>query len=120
MDDRTVRKLETAQNIWIGTVRPDGRPHLVPVWFVWSLGNIYVCIDANSVKAHNLAANPQVVMALEDGSNPVICEGRAEQLQPPFPADVILEFKKKYDWDILTDSQYQMLVQVTPEKWLTW
>lgn len=23
------------QTVWIGTVREDGQPHLVPVWFLW-------------------------------------------------------------------------------------
>jgi hypothetical protein len=21
--------------IWLSSVRPDGRPHLVPIWFLW-------------------------------------------------------------------------------------
>jgi len=114
------RKLETAQNIWIGTVRPDGRPHLVPVWFVWSLEKLYVCIEGNSVKARNLMAHPQAVLALEDGSSPVICEGRVAQVERPFPEAVVHAFKKKYDWDIRDDAQYQVLVEVHPEKWLVW
>ena len=29
------QRLRTDQIAWLGTVRPDGRPHLVPIWFLW-------------------------------------------------------------------------------------
>jgi hypothetical protein len=120
INDNAEKKLESAQNIWIGTVRPDGRPHFVPVWYVWSLGKIFICIDYGSVKARNIEGNSQVVLALEDGSSPVICEGRASKAVKPFPDEVVRLFQQKYDWDIRQDTQYQMLVEVTPEKWLVW
>ena len=35
-DDRhTAQRLSAEPVIWLGTVRPDGRPHNVPVWFAW-------------------------------------------------------------------------------------
>jgi nitroimidazol reductase NimA-like FMN-containing flavoprotein (pyridoxamine 5'-phosphate oxidase superfamily) len=35
-DDRhTAQRLSAEPIIWLGTVRPDGRPHNVPVWFTW-------------------------------------------------------------------------------------
>jgi predicted pyridoxine 5'-phosphate oxidase superfamily flavin-nucleotide-binding protein len=35
-DDRhTAERLTAEPVIWLGTVRPDGRPHHVPIWFVW-------------------------------------------------------------------------------------
>ena len=36
------QKLETERNIWLASVRPDGRPHLVPLWFVWCHGKVYI------------------------------------------------------------------------------
>jgi nitroimidazol reductase NimA-like FMN-containing flavoprotein (pyridoxamine 5'-phosphate oxidase superfamily) len=27
--------LRAGRSIWISTTRPDGRPHAVPVWYVW-------------------------------------------------------------------------------------
>jgi hypothetical protein len=62
-----MEKLETAQNIWIASVRPDGRPHLTPVWFAWTGGKLYVSIDPDSVKSKNIAHTPHVALALEDG-----------------------------------------------------
>ena len=114
------QKLEREANIWFSTVRPDGRPHLVPVWFAWHDGKFYACIEAGSVKAHNLELNPPVSLALENGSQPVICEGSAIVVPPPWPEPVIDIFKAKYDWDITTDGQYDTLLEVAPVKWLNW
>jgi PPOX class probable F420-dependent enzyme len=115
-------RLDTETNIWLATVRPDGRPHLVPVWFAWPAGNgkLYVCIEASSVKARNLGQNPQVSLTLENGSQPVICEGIAAVVPQPWPEPVVAIFKAKYDWDITTDGRYDTLVEITPVKWLSW
>jgi hypothetical protein len=113
-------KLAQAANIWFASVRPDGRPHVTPVWFVYSGHQLYVSIDPNSVKRRNLASNPNVSLALEDGSHPLICEGQAVPLPPPYPAEVVELFQQKYDWDLLTEGQYGQLVAITPRKWLAW
>lgn len=115
-----LQKLANAQNIWFATVRPDGRPHLTPVWFAWVGGYLYVSIDPESVKSRNLAQNTNVVLALEDGLHPVICEGQAEILAPPWPEPLLAEFVLKYEWDLKEEAQYNLVVKVTPERWLTW
>ena len=28
-------RLRDSRNYWLATVRPDGRPHVMPVWAVW-------------------------------------------------------------------------------------
>lgn len=108
------------RNIWIATVRPDGRPHLTPVWFVISEGKIYICVKGSSAKAGNLAANPKVACSLEDGSRPVICEGDAASVAAPWPDAVIAAFAEKYAWDLTTDPEYSVLVEIVPRKWLGW
>jgi nitroimidazol reductase NimA-like FMN-containing flavoprotein (pyridoxamine 5'-phosphate oxidase superfamily) len=118
--ERAQVELENRQNIWIASVRPDGRPHLVPVWFAWSGGKIYLCIEPRSVKGINMRANPRVALALEEGINPVICEGTASFLDKPWPVQVEEVFKRKYDWDISTEAQYNQLVEITATKWLVW
>jgi nitroimidazol reductase NimA-like FMN-containing flavoprotein (pyridoxamine 5'-phosphate oxidase superfamily) len=113
-------KLAQAANIWLASVRPDGRPHLTPVWFVFEDRRLYVSIDPGSVKRRNLASNPRVSLALEDGSHPLICEGRAVFISSPYSAEIMDLFQKKYDWDIRAEGQYSQLVEITPGKWLSW
>ena len=113
-------KLETERNIWVASVRPDGRPHLAPVWFAWHAGKLYVCTEPGSVKARNISQNRRVVLALEDGSHPVICEGTAATVSAPWSVQVAAIFRHKYDWDISSEEQYTQLLEVTPTRWLTW
>lgn len=113
-------RLHSEPNIWLASVRADGRPHLVPIWFVLHDARLYLCTTPHSVKTRNIAAHPQVALALEGGSSPVICEGRAQIVPPPWPADVIDAFQSKYDWRLATDAAYSTLIEVTPHKWLTW
>ena len=113
-------KLTTSQNIWLASVRPDGRPHLVPIWFTWHSDNLYICTEAKSIKSRNIAHNPRVMAALEDGTSPVICEGIAAILPPPWPDDVIASFVTKYEWEISPDDQYNQLIEITPSRWLNW
>jgi hypothetical protein len=81
-------KLETEKNIWVASVRPDGRPHLAPVWFAWHAGKLYICTGPGSVKARNISQNPRVALALEGGSHPVICEGIAAPAPAPGSAEM--------------------------------
>jgi PPOX class probable F420-dependent enzyme len=104
-------RLEREHNIWLATVRPDGRPHLVPIWFVVDEGCWYICTAPESVKARNLQANPRVVVALEDGDNPFVVEGMARAVSPP-PA-VVRKFKEKFDWDITTDADYSAVFEIS-------
>lgn len=106
--------LDEAKNVWMATVRPNGRPHLVPVWFVTDGDRWYVCTAPGSVKARNLKSNPQIALALEDGNQPFIVEGEARPVSPS--ATVIDRFKVKYGWDITTEALYTELFEVTVRK----
>jgi len=107
-------RLDSAQNVWVATVRPDGRPHLVPVWFVVDGGRWYICTAPDSVKARNLQTNSRIALALEDGSDPHIVEGEARVVEPG-PA-VVRKFKEKYDWDIAEEAHYTQVFEVTVMK----
>ncbi len=115
-----ITKLESQQVIWFSSVRPDGRPHLAPVWFVWHEDKIYIGTDPKSVKIRNIRSNARVALALEDGEHPVICEGTARRLENPWPDSLLSAFFKKYEWDLNKEEQYNAVVEITPEKWLAW
>ncbi len=115
----STERFRTEANVWLGTTRADGRPHLVPIWFVWVQGHVWIATDANSVKVRNIAANPFATVALEDGNKPIVAEGTAVVHLPPFNnTAVITEFVRKYQWEIGTDSDGPAVVEITPTKWL--
>jgi hypothetical protein len=76
-------RLERAVNYWVGTTRPDGRPHATPIWGVWLDGTLYFDGSPETRRGRNLAANPSVVVHLESGSDVVILEGAAHQIAGP-------------------------------------
>ena len=114
------QRLDREQNIWIASVRPDGRPHLAPVWFVFFEDRLYIGTDQRSVKSSNMLQNPKVALALEGGDHPVICEGVARFLSQPYPEALLGVFMQKYEWDITTDDRYNQVIEISPQKWLTW
>jgi PPOX class probable F420-dependent enzyme len=70
--------LRAARSIWVSTTRPDGRPHAVPVWFLWDGLNVYFISARSLQKAKNLAGQPWIVVHLGDGDDVVILEGPTE------------------------------------------
>ncbi len=78
--EEAVAKLTDARNYWVATTRPDGRPHVVPVWGLWMDGAFYFGTEAESRKGRNLATNPHIVVHLESGDDAVIIEGQAQRV----------------------------------------
>jgi hypothetical protein len=123
MDDpklaRVLENLSQASACWFSSVRPDGRAHLAPIWHVWHEGRLFVVTQARSVRARNIAANPAVSVALPDPMNVVILEGTARPA-PERRSEVQPLFAAKYNWDISSDSAYDLVVEVTPHKLIAW
>lgn len=119
---RAIPRLETETNIWLCTVRADGRPHLVPIWFVWHGGKIWICTPKESQKVINIGKNPRVAVALEDGTHPVVLEGTASlREEASIRDDLAPVFVGKYEWDFRTDDEADYhLVEITPSKILSW
>jgi PPOX class probable F420-dependent enzyme len=70
--------LRAARSIWVSTTRPDGRPHAVPVWFIWDGRSVYFISARSLQKSGNLARQPWIVVHLGDGDDVVILEGSVE------------------------------------------
>lgn len=110
-----IKRLETERNVWLASVRPNGAPHLVPIWFVWVQERVFLCTSKDSVKARNIVQNPRVVFALQDGDDPVVIQATARVLDEIPPA-VRAAFREKFDWDIRGDGTYNALIEITPTR----
>lgn len=94
-------RLRDARNYWISTSRPDGRPHAMPVWGAWIDGAVVFGTSGESVKARNLAANPELVVHLESGDEAVILEGAVEHVEAMETLRAYAaECERKYDWPL--------------------
>ena len=56
--------LRTDPVVWLSTVRDDGRPHLVPVWFHWDGEQIVAFSKPRARKVENLRDRPCVMLAV--------------------------------------------------------
>ncbi|MGQ0679670.1 MAG: pyridoxamine 5'-phosphate oxidase family protein [Actinomycetota bacterium] len=71
-------RLRRSHDYWVASVRPDGRPHVVPVWGAWNQGAMWFSGGLRFRKVVNLRANPNCTLTTDDPLNPVILEGQAE------------------------------------------
>ncbi len=73
--------LDEAHIAHLVTVRPDGRPHVAPVWFLEEDGRAFVMADANAVKVRNIRRDPAVALSVATDHRPlkyVVLHGEAQ------------------------------------------
>ena len=75
------RRLTGSHNYWLMTVRPNRRPHAMPVWGLWVDAVFYFSCGRQSRKARNLARNPRCVVCTERADQAVIVEGAAKEVK---------------------------------------
>lgn len=80
-DERRAFLLDRPRTASLATVRPDGRPHVAPVWFDLDGASVIFTTWYESVKARNLRHSPMVSLSVDDEEPPfafVLIEGVAE------------------------------------------
>lgn len=114
-------RLSRETTIWLATVRADGRPHLVPLWYVWLDGKVYVCTGSGTQKFANMYSNQNVSLSLPDTAAVIVVEGEAHTA-PPGDIDALADhFYHKYEWDFrYDDSADWRLIVITPFKIMAW
>ncbi len=99
--DWATQRLSKSRNYFLVTTRPDGRPHVMPVWGLWLDDAFYFSTGRKSRKARNLAARPDCVVCSEDARESVILEGAAQEVAAgSLPRRFNSAYEKKYDWKI--------------------
>jgi PPOX class probable F420-dependent enzyme len=84
---------------WLGTTSPAGRPHHVPVWFLWNDPVVYVFSGAGAAKVNHIRRNRAVSLSLDSaafGTDIVIVEGDAELIDDPSVTGTMPAFVAKY------------------------
>jgi nitroimidazol reductase NimA-like FMN-containing flavoprotein (pyridoxamine 5'-phosphate oxidase superfamily) len=74
---------EPGRTSWLATVRPDGRPHLMPIIAFWIDDAFHFVVGEGTRKGRNLAADGRCVVATGSTTLPsldVVVEGYAEPL----------------------------------------
>jgi PPOX class probable F420-dependent enzyme len=85
---------------WLTTVRPDGRPVSVPVWFLLRDDEtVLVFSRPDTQKLRNIQQNPHVALGLDVtdlGRDIIRLDGIAQQVHDIPPADQTPEYATKY------------------------
>jgi PPOX class probable F420-dependent enzyme len=128
---RIRRFLEREPIVWLSTVRPNGTPHIVPIWFWWDGEAILVFSKPDAQKVRNLRNRPQVMLALgdaEDDFDVGLLEGHAELLDQPTHRVMPVAHLRKYarqlrsiglTADEYTDT-YSQVIRIIPDRALGW
>lgn len=88
---------------WLATVRPDGRPHLMPLIAIWLDGAFHFIAGEGTRKARNLAGDDRCVIAtssLELPSLDIVVEGHAEPLDDVEAVRQAAEYFKANGWPL--------------------
>ncbi|MGZ8515686.1 MAG: pyridoxamine 5'-phosphate oxidase family protein [Candidatus Limnocylindrales bacterium] len=129
--NRIDRLLHQEPVVWLSSVRPDGRPHLVPIWFSWDGREILIASKPNAQKIRNLRANPGVMLALgetEEDFDVGLLEGRAELLDAPSAAILPASHCTKYERQMAAIglskdeflATYSQVIRIVPTRFLPW
>ncbi|EFH85253.1 pyridoxamine 5'-phosphate oxidase family protein [Ktedonobacter racemifer] len=85
---------------WLATVRPDGKPHVVPIGAIWIDEAFYFTAGADTRKARNLAHNPNCVLTFARRDFDLIFEGEAIRVTDPAKAQHIAEAYAAGGWPV--------------------
>ena len=107
-------RFSKSHNYLLSTVRPDGAPHVMPVWGIWLRGAFYFSTAASSRKAKNLEQNPKCVVCNEQTDEAIILEGIARRMaEKEIPPDAFTAYQAKYEWKL--DTQLGPVFHVQPK-----
>jgi hypothetical protein len=72
--------LSMEAHFFLGTVRPDGRPHAAGVGAAWYDGDLYFQTGPQTRKGRNVAANPACTMSASLPGMDLVFEGEAQRV----------------------------------------
>jgi PPOX class probable F420-dependent enzyme len=123
------QRLRTEPTVWLSSTRPDGRPHVVPVWFSWDGSVFDLFSKPNAQKVRNLREHAEVMLAVgqpNEAFEVELVEGTATVLPDPTVVVITPTMFEKYA-DLMAraalDRQtflatYSQPVRITPTRFL--
>lgn len=95
-----LERLAEDEDAWVATASPDGKPHMVPLSFVFHEGSLLMCTKTKSQTAHNVRAGTNATIGVGPTRDVILIVADAELL-----SDAELTraegdaFAAKLDWD---------------------
>src|SRR3954465_10158310 len=88
---------------FLGTVRPDGRPHSAGIGAVWHDGDMYIVSGPNTRKSRNLAANPACTISVRLKGLDLVLEGEAGRVPAPATLERLAAVYREGGWPAQVD-----------------
>ena len=128
---RAEARLNEEEVAWMTTVRSDGQPQTVPVWFLWDDEEVLIYSQPNTQKLKNISRNPRVGLNLNSdaqGDDVVRLEGSATIAEDAPLSSEVPSYVEKYREGIVRIGfdvegfarSYSVALRVTPRRWQVW
>jgi hypothetical protein len=88
---------------FLGTVRPDGRPHAAGVGAAYHDGDLYVQCGPETRKARNLATNPACTLSVGLEGLDLVVEGDAERVTDASTLEAVAAVYRDGGWPVEVD-----------------
>ena len=85
---------------FLGTVRPDGRPHAAGVGAAWYDGDVYFQCGPETRKARNLAANPSCTISASLPGMDLVLEGEARRVNDTPTLEALAAIYREGGWPV--------------------
>jgi PPOX class probable F420-dependent enzyme len=127
--DRGLAPLETAGSLSLATVRPDGRPHVVPLWFIRDRETIVVFSKPHAQKVRNLRAEPRAMVSVgQPGEAHATLIDVIAEVEAGGAAGLTDRLASKYHHHFETlgltverfIETYPCVIRLRPTRWLSW
>ncbi len=114
----------------LATVRPDGSPHVAPVWFEYRDGQVQIVAQTGAVKIRNIQNEPRVSLSVATHDRPykyVLVSGTAELSKegvPELTRALAIRYQGKEEGDryadrVLAEMDF-FIITIRPDKVLSW
>ena len=90
---------------FLGSVRPDGRPHSAAIGAMWLDGNIYFTSGPDTRKARNLAANPACTISAKLENMDIVFEGKAIRVTDHAILERVAAACRETGWPVVVEGE---------------
>jgi hypothetical protein len=99
---------------FLGTVRPDGRPHAAGVGAAWYDGDLYFQCGPRTRKARNVAANPACTISGGLRGMDIVFEGDARRVADTATLEALAAVYREGGWPVQVDGDAFMAPYSAP------
>lgn len=111
----------------VATAAPSGKPHAMPIWYLWRDGKVLFHTGGDSKKMRNLRANDRISIVVDTKVAPykvVVIEGKAKELpgDKSLAREIAIHYlgEKQGERYASQSTEPGTLVEVIPTRVISW